>query len=284
MGSCGNLHAQCPRIVRSQCRACLFGDQVRSADPGFDDHHAGAGQPEIPTRGSLRNDDGAKQLRPAGRIAEDADHQVDLVADGDRRQPLDTVDTQALSGIGAKDGHPVRPIGMAGIRQASGFQYRSDGAEHVWRAGTDREPKALWFSGSFTGDELTSALPTSTSLTVPAATTPFKRRSRAGASHGSASGIDDARRGAGPCGDEQLGRGELVELADDAVSGGAGQAHCRHQRRHPDHDAQHGQDHASRPAKIPASASFRRSRTVIPDRGADAAPTTYRRQGDRPWR
>ena len=48
--------------------------------------------------------------------------------------------------------------------------------------------KAVWFSGSFTGDELTSALPTSTSLTVPAATTPFSRRSRVGASHGIALG------------------------------------------------------------------------------------------------
>ena len=48
--------------------------------------------------------------------------------------------------------------------------------------------KALGFSGSLTGDELTSSLPTSTSLMVPAATTPLRRNRRPGASQGSALG------------------------------------------------------------------------------------------------
>ena len=48
--------------------------------------------------------------------------------------------------------------------------------------------KALPFTGSFTGEELTSLPPTSTSLNAPAATTPLRRRSRAGASQGMALG------------------------------------------------------------------------------------------------
>ena len=36
-----------------------------------------------------------------------------------------------------------------------------------------------------------------------------------------------------PCGDEELGRGELIELADDAVARGAGEADGRDQRRMP---------------------------------------------------
>ena len=96
-------------------------------------------------------------------------------------------------------------------------------------------------------------------------------------------GIDDARRGAWPCGDEQLRRGELIELADDAVSGSAGQAHCRHQRRHSDHHAQHGQDHASGPRENPGECFVQEvaDSDSRPRRGGSSA---HGRQGDRLWR
>ena len=86
-GSCGT----CTRSVRgSSGRSAaprLLGDQVGGADPGLDDHRAGAEQAEIPSRGALGDDDRTKQFRLARHVAQETHDEVELVADSDGRQP-----------------------------------------------------------------------------------------------------------------------------------------------------------------------------------------------------
>ena len=57
----------------------------------------------MPSRRALGNDDRTKQFRLSHHITEDTNHEIELVADIDRGQPLNSGDAQAARGIRAED-------------------------------------------------------------------------------------------------------------------------------------------------------------------------------------
>ena len=74
--------------------------------------------------GALGNDGRAEQLGPARDVVQDADHQVQLVADRDRRELVDALDPEASRRVGAEHRHPVRSLRVAEIRETSGLEVR----------------------------------------------------------------------------------------------------------------------------------------------------------------
>ena len=99
-------------------------------------------------------------------------------------------------------------------------------------------------SGSLIGTERTSWPRTSTSASVPAATTPLSRRSRASASHGSTIAPLPPARTDGLTHD--VGRRQRVEAPDDLVAGRLREAERGHERADADDRAEHGQRDARR--------------------------------------
>ncbi len=111
-----------------------------------------------------------------------------MVADVDRGQPLDASDAQAARGIGAEDRNALGAGGMPLVEKPSRGEVGAHRAEQIRRGGAHRELERGLIDGSTTGEALTRASWTLTSLSRPAATTPFSRTSRSGASHGMARG------------------------------------------------------------------------------------------------
>ncbi len=228
----------------------MIGDEVGRANLGLDDHRARTGQAEIVARRTLGDDDRAEQLGLAGDIAQDTDDQVEMIADGDCRKLLEPYNAEPASGVRAENRDPVRPLGMAQIRQTSGLQLGSDRSEQPGRRGVHRKLESGLVQRVLHGrraDQRIRRHPPRSS---------FRRRPRRSDGEDESAHPRESLCGSTmpvvlprPRRDKKLGRGKLVELADDAVAGGAGQAERRHEGRQPDDDAQHGQHHAPWPGE-----------------------------------
>ena len=92
----------------------------------------------MPSRRTLGNDYRTKQFRLSHHIAEDTDHEVELIADVNRGQPLDSTDAQAARSIGAEDRDAVGAVRMPFVKKPSRAEFGAHSAEQIRGSGTHR--------------------------------------------------------------------------------------------------------------------------------------------------
>ena len=244
---------------------------MRSTAPirGLDLCERGRREPELPPGGALGHDHRAEQRRLAADARQDADHDVQAVADEDRRLLVDTRDADLPRGVHAEDDDAVGAPRVAGVEEAA----RGQPARTARKTPGDTAFIGSWVapaaSGSLIGHRPHERPADVDVGELPAATTPLRRCRRASASHGrTALRAPPRARGA----DDDVGRLERVEVADDLVARRLRQAERRDERADADHRPEHGQRTRAGRASRPANASLRRSRGLIRGPGATARP------------
>jgi hypothetical protein len=80
---------------------------------------------------ALWNDDRAKQFGLSHHVAENADHQIEVIADVNRGQPPDSPDAQAARGIGAEHRDTVAASRIPAVQKPSRGEFAAHSAEQI---------------------------------------------------------------------------------------------------------------------------------------------------------
>src|SRR3990172_5856953 len=160
-----------------------------------------------------------------------------MIADGDGRKLSWAHNPEPASSVRTENSAPVRPIRMTQIREPSGLQLRSNRAKQIRGRGVHRKLESGLVQRVFHGRRAHQRIPDMNLTHRSRGNHAIQTAKTSRRIPWNGFGIDDARCSTRLRRDKKLGRGNPVELADDAVAGGAGQADRRYEGSEPNGNA-----------------------------------------------